>query len=124
MRRFLGYAVLLITAAAVTSKVGTARTSSLKNRYESNYTATWRAINILNGQFTADQTAFLSGLSPVQTNFLAHLGVMTAPTAWPLADDPNSGSTWATGERDYVNAPTDMINDVVQKLIRQNFMTT
>jgi hypothetical protein len=124
VRRLLGYTLLLIVAAAVTKASGTARTSSITNRYNSNYDATWNAINNLNGQFTADQLAFLKGLSPTQTEFLGNLGQMTAPTSYPLQDDPHGGSTWASNERDYVNAPIDMANDVVLKLIRQNFMTS
>lgn len=124
MRRLLGYAALLIAGAAVTAASGVARTSSITNRYTSNYGATWDAINNLNGQFTADQIAFLKGLSPAQTEFLGNLGQMTAPTSYPLQDDPHGGSTWASNERDYVNAPIDMANDIVLKLIRQNFMTS
>jgi hypothetical protein len=112
MRRLLGLALLLTAASAVTSRVGTARTSSLTNRYDSNYDATWRAINALNAQFTPAQLAFLQGL-----------GTMTAPTSYPLDRDPSTGASWVTGERDYVNASTDLANDLVAKLIRQGFMT-
>jgi hypothetical protein len=123
MRRFLGYAALLMIGAAVTAKSATARTSSLKNRYESNYTATWRAINTINGQFTASQIAFIQGLSPAQAGLLGSLSVMTAPTSFPLADDGHSGSTWQTGERDYVNSSIDMLNDIILKLQRNGYMS-
>lgn len=123
MRRLLGYTALLIVGAAVTAASGAVRTSSITNRYNSNYDATWNAINNLNGQFTANQIEFLKGLSPAQTALLESLAVMTPPTSFPLADDPHGGSTWAPNERDYVNSSIDMINDVILKLQRNGYMS-
>lgn len=120
MRRLLGYALLLATVAAVTAKTGTARTSSITNKYNSNYAATWTAINNLSGQFNAAQIAFLSGLSNAQCTFLANVEQIGVPENWPLAEDSHSGSTWATGERDVINALIDSYNDLVTKMIRQH----
>jgi hypothetical protein len=65
-----------------------------------------------------------SGLTNVQSTFLATLSQMTTPASYPLADDPTSGSTWASGERAYVNSSIDQLNSIVQKLQRNGLMHT
>lgn len=123
MRRLLGYAALLIAGAAVTAASGVARTSSITNRYNSNYDATWTAINNLNGQFNANQIAFLSGLSAAQCTFLANIKQIGVPTDYPLAGDGHSGANWATNERDFLNAVIDLVNDLVNKMQTQHIMS-
>ena len=50
------------------------------------------------------------------------IGQMTTPSGYPLATDPNSGSTWATGERDYINNCINMVNLLVNKLQNEGYM--
>lgn len=121
MRRLLGYTALLIVGAAVTAASGVARTSSVTNRYNSNYGATWTAINKLS--FTDQQIAFIQSLSPAQCTFLANVKQIGVPTDYPLAGDPHSGASWATNERDYINAIADLVNDLVNKMQTQHIMS-
>ena len=110
--RLITLAVALGVTAIIT-KAPSARTYSLKNRYEANYSATWTAINNLSAQFT-----------PAQVTFLAGLTEMTVPASYPLPDDPSSGNNWATGERDFVNGAIDGWNSLIQKLQRNGLMST
>jgi hypothetical protein len=93
-------------------KASDARHNSIKNRYESNYSATWTAINNLTGQFT-----------PAQITFLNSLSQMTTIGGVPMATDPTTGTTWASGERDYVNAPINVVNSLIDKLERNGYMS-
>ena len=62
---------------------------------------------------TETQTAFLSTLSQC-----ANPGVN-------LATDPNSGTTWASGERaSYINAPITRLNNALNSLQAHNFMAS
>lgn len=121
MRRLLGYTALLIVGAAVTAASGVARTSSLTNRYDSNYDATWTALNKLN--FSDDQLAFIKGLSSAQCTFLANVKQIGVPTDYPLVGDPHSGANWASGERDYINAIVDCLDDLINKMQTQHIMS-
>jgi hypothetical protein len=105
---------LVFGVAALGSKVVTRQAQSLKNRYESNYAATWTAINGL--------TALTAPLDLAQVTFLASVNPMTTPLFYPLAPDTNTGPSWAAGERDFVTGSSDGINSVIQKLQRSNLM--
>ena len=121
MRRLLGYTALLMVGAAVTAASGVARTSSITNRYNSNYAATWTAINKLS--FTDQQIAFIQSLSPAQCTFLSNVKQIGVPTDYPLAGDGHTGANWAAGERDFINAITDCLNDLINKMQTQHIMS-
>lgn len=132
MRRLLGYAALLIGGAAVMAASDVARTSSITNRYGSNYTATWTAINKLSFTdaqiafiqgLTTQQMTFISGLAPAQCTFLANIEQLGIPTDWPVALDSHTGASWATGERDIINAVIDCLNDFITLMQRQHLMS-
>ena len=72
-------------------------------------------------KFTALNPLIVAGSS--QSTFLANINVMTTPGTYPLATDGSSGSTWATNERDFVNAPINFDNLLTQKLQRAGLMT-
>lgn len=116
----------------ITIKASSARANSLKDRYESNYAATWTAINKLsftNAQIafiqglTTQQMAFIAGLLPAQCTFLANVQQIGVPVNYPLTDDPHTGSTWITNERDFINAAIDLVNDLVNKMQTQHIMS-
>jgi hypothetical protein len=122
MRRFLGYIALAIAGAVVMAASDVARTSSLTNRYDSNYDATWTALNKLS--FSDQQLAFIKGLSAAQCTFLANVKQIGVPLDYPLAGDGHSGASWASGERDYINAIVDLVNDLVNKMQTQHIMSS
>jgi len=79
-------------------------------------------ISTLQSQVTTLQN-LTAALSPSQVTFLAGLGQMTQPGAYPLSDDSNSGSTWVAGERSYVNSSIDMCNTLIGKLMNEGYMS-
>lgn len=98
--------------AALGSKVNTRQTQSLRNRYESNYSATWSAINDLQaGQFTSSQVTFLAGLEPLGS----------IQNSLPI--DPSVGNYWTTNERDYYNNLANAYNQLASALIFRGFAT-
>jgi hypothetical protein len=102
-------AALILGAVALGAKTVTRKADSLQNRYDSNYAATWTAINSLAAQFTPAQVTFLNGLSQMP------------PIEDALPLDPHGGPTWVTGERDYINSVTDQHNAVAGLLIRHGY---
>jgi hypothetical protein len=76
-------------------------------------------------QFTASgngptgSNTFL-GLTNSQASFLASLSQMSTEGTQPL--DPNTGSTWATGERDYINNAVGAINNLISRLQSNGYM--
>ena len=58
-----------------------------------------------------------------QGTFLANINSMTTPGTYPLSTDGTTGSTWAAGERDFVNSSINLDNLLIQKLQRANLMT-
>jgi hypothetical protein len=102
-------AALVFGAAALATATVTRKADSLKNRYESNYAATWTAINKLTGNFTDAQVSFLAGLSQMP------------PIEDALPQDPHTGSTWQSNERDYLNSVIDQYNAVASLLISHGY---
>lgn len=104
----LGTALLAAAARTRASR----KSIATEDRYSANFTAVWTVLNKLMPIATAENAGFLSGL-----------GQMTVSPDYPLPDDGNGGAYWADGERDYINNCVDTINDLVQKLQRQGYMS-
>jgi hypothetical protein len=47
---------------------------------------------------------------------------MVPPSTWPLSSDPNTGSSWATGERGYINDLVTAVNGVINSLRAHGLM--
>jgi hypothetical protein len=80
-------------------------------------------VTALSAKVKADETTLHPLLTSGNVAFLAGLSLMTTPLSYPLPDDPFSGSIWQTNERDYVNAPNDQLNSIVQKMQRNGLMS-
>jgi hypothetical protein len=98
-------ALVLGVTALATAAASDRRHYSLSNRYNANYAATWTELNNHATAITALQNQFTSA----QVTFLNSLSQMT-------------GTEWASGERDYVNASINDINALVEKLQRNGLM--
>lgn len=48
---------------------------------------------------------------------------MVPPTTWPLSTDSNTGSSWATGERDYINNLVTAVNGIINSLQNHGLMS-
>jgi hypothetical protein len=48
---------------------------------------------------------------------------MVPPATWPLSSDPNSGSSWATGERGYINDLVTAVNGIINSLRAHKLMS-
>jgi hypothetical protein len=118
--RLLSVVLALGVTAVVTSKASDKRHYSLNNRYNSNYTATWTAINGANSSITSMQTLINnlftkigdplqngSGLTDSQSTFLATLGAM-GNVGHPAGGDLTSTNT--------------QLDDLLNELATQNYM--
>jgi hypothetical protein len=47
---------------------------------------------------------------------------MVPPSTWPLTNDTNTGGTWATGERDFINHLNTAVNGIINSLRAHNLM--
>lgn len=47
---------------------------------------------------------------------------MVPPSTWPLSSDPNTGSSWATGERQYINDLVTAVNGIINSLRTHKLM--
>lgn len=85
-----------------------------------------RRVDDLAAKVKSDEAALrpLISAGSSQGTFLAAINSMTTPGTYPLATDPfaGAGPNWQTDERDYVIAPADQLNLIVQKLQRSNLM--
>lgn len=73
------------------------------------------------GSVTLHCGALSNFSSGPQTTFLATLSQCASPGG-NLATDGNSGSTWATGERGYINDTVIRLNNVLNSLQAHNYM--
>lgn len=48
---------------------------------------------------------------------------MVPPSSWPLSSDPNTGSSWATGERQYINDLVTAVNGIINSLQNHGLMS-
>lgn len=119
--RLLTAVTVAIVAALATAKAAEKRAYSTRNRYEANYSATWNKLNSHDNDIQNLKT-LTNALTPGQVAFLASINQMTAIGGVPMGNDGFSGPNWGTGERDYVNAPIDVINALIPKLQRSNLM--
>lgn len=120
---------------AMTSTANTAKTRAVEQRVNA-MAPTLGQVN--QGIFTAvpGGTVTLTGGSvtlhcgalsqlddETQTGFLATLSQCANPGG-NLPDDPSTGSTWASGERGYINGVIDRVNNVLNSLQNHNFMAS
>ena len=75
------------------------------------------------GSVTLHCGALSSFTSGPQTTFLATLSQCANPGG-DLTQDPSSGSTWATGERGYINNTIIRLNNVLNSFQNHNFMAS
>lgn len=61
------------------------------------------------------------GLTQAKSQFLAGLSVLNPPALYPLSTDPNSGSSWASGERVYLNDVINALNTLISHLQANGF---
>jgi len=105
-----------------------ARVTALAAKVKSDETSNGTKFSGYDSKFTTLNPLVVGGSS--QNTFLANINSMTTPgspsgasAGYPLSTDGTSGSTWAAGERDYVNSSINEHNLLIQKLQRANLMT-
>jgi hypothetical protein len=77
------------------------------------------------GSITIDGNVIqFTGTSPILTgmNQLELVPVMATPSGWPYSTDTNTGSSWATGERSFINQLVNGLNDLVNSLMNRGLM--
>jgi hypothetical protein len=120
-------AVAALTVAVVVSggilwrRVSVLMAAPQANNCTKSYDVEARLVNYMS--IMAPLSPIVTANTPVNTNATFLAGLSKLPHQSGLADDPFSGSSWGSGERDYVNSSIDYINVIDGNLQSHGFMS-
>jgi len=124
----------------IPTRAGTHGAAAVNDKVIYLYKTHGNAINSLQQQASSLQTQITTNVASLQQQITANAETAANPadlnvsnqitgpngnglynwsssSYYPLSDDPNTGSSWATGERDYINNLVALVNFMYEVLV-------